>query len=202
MGKSNYLIIVILFVIVSCSDRVRLNADEYFRYVANPENNLCVEKKFNEFTYQLRVKTPEEMAYIETLPAQGEGFDSLVKVYSNTNYFEFKIATKSRKKQDPTKYKVNDFNEFQERFDKLAFRLQENFYLVDEAQKDTIKPLSYHFERSYNLSDKATFNLSFKKIPEVGKSFNLVFEDDVFDNGPIIFKINKESIKNAPILKL
>ena len=103
--------------------------------------------------------------------------------------------------QDITTYRVNDPGEEQERLYYLSFQMKENIRLLQG--QDTLAPVLYHFERSFDLSPHRTFVLAFEAPKsEPSKDRTFILDSPILGTGPLKLKITAKDLTNIPDLKL
>ncbi len=98
-------------------------------------------------------------------------------------------------------YAIEHAQEEQERLYYFSFLMKNDIRLVDG--RDTLAPVLYHFERSYDLADHRTFVLAFERRDQDDeKTKTFIIEPEYFLTGPIKMKIKAEDINKVPSLKL
>ncbi len=132
-------------------------------------------------------------------------FDSLKMLCDSSLTFVFTIAPKEENKNiDIVKTGVGSIGEFNEKVDKLNFRMKEDFYLEVGEQKYC--PALVTMENDYGITSGRNFIIVFDLEGETqsswieNKVFSLVYEDQVFRSGVINFKF--DNIDSVPTIKL
>ncbi len=188
----------ILFMLSSCEQEV-LPAD-LVRYVNAPKNGLRQIKKVGPLELDLQYKP---LAYVianefrsNELPQTT--FEKRQKELEGLEYYNLKIGVNSPQKNITT-FRVNNQDEQQNRLYYLSYEMKNDLKMVQG--RDTIAPVLYHFERTYDVSNHRTFVLAFPKSNEKGDR-TLIMNSPEIGTGPIKIKIKASAINNTPNIKL
>ncbi|MBI3518036.1 MAG: hypothetical protein HY062_01595 [Bacteroidetes bacterium] len=178
-----------------------LTPADYMSWINDPTHNLKRSKKISEFDFTLFSKPVD---YLISLDQKTETIDrnkysELKKEFGNLLYFDFKIEVHDI----PTellKYKVSGEAEYQRRVTYFAYEMQKDFFLVDHF--DTIPCVMFHYERTYDIVPYVKVLLGFNPLKNnTENTFEFIYQDRVFNNGPIKFTIRKTDLENIPKLK-
>lgn len=175
---------------------------ELVGYVANPENGLHKIKTVGDLKVDLQYKPLAYMISNELrkndIPQSA--FQQRASELDGLQYYNLKLSVDQPGK-DITNYEVYDDAAQQNRLYYLSFGMKQDISLVQG--QDTLKPVLYHFERSFNLTKHRTFVVAFKEHDlehQLDKTF--VLESPELGTGPIKLKIQKDDLQNTPSLKL
>ena len=112
-----------------------------------------------------------------------------------------KISVPKLPGQDITTYRVNDPGEEQQRLYYLSFQMKENIRLIQG--QDTLAPVLYHFERSFDLSPHRTFVMAFEEpLSKSPEDRTFILDSPVLGTGPLKLKITAKDLDNIPDIKL
>ncbi len=201
--RMNNIKIFILFIGViflnSCSSI--LEPQEYLKWVESDENGMFGVKKIENLEYKIHYKPHDYIALKSVLKNDLTDFDKKKKQLGDLQYFTFQL--KMLKGNDsPLKYQLTHENEYYDRIAYLSFGIQDDIILIENG--DTLNCVLAVFERNYNIAPTSTINLAFEPNTNNKKNSTkeFVFNDRMFNNGPIRIKINKKKIQNIPELKI
>ena len=115
--------------------------------------------------------------------------DSLLKKYSQYNYFLLSISKKGRAIVDPKE----GFSTYSALIQTLSFQM-EPYVNLTTSIGDTLDPIAYNFEHTYQLDNKSRLLFAFKKkkIPSQ-MDFNLL--EFGLGCGNIQFKLDKNTLE-------
>ena len=111
-------------------------------------------------------------------------------------HFELRIGSKDRK-TPLLRNGISGMQSYQERVQYLSFEQERRIYLFSET--DTLQPLLYHFERSFDLSPDVLCSLAFDHLPK--GDFALLIDDANLGLGPVYFSFHSTDFQAIPALK-
>lgn len=192
--------IFLLLLFNSC--KKEMQASDFVRYVNNPENGLHKIKQVDDLIVDLQYKPLEYIVSHEfrTNNIEAQAFRQRAEKLQGLQYYNLKLSI-DEKGLNPTTYNIQNDLELQNRLYYLSFGMKQDIRLIQG--RDTLSPVLYHFERSYNLSKHRTFVLAFDEKDmehELDKTF--VLDSPDFGTGPVKIKIQKDDLQNTPSLKL
>jgi hypothetical protein len=198
--------ILLLLTITSACNTVpeSLPAGEYVKWVENPKNQLKKEKTIGEYKYKIFYKPAE---YISLREAVNKGEQDNVKAITFRSeeikeFFQFNFDIVSADgKTSALKHNTNNEAEFGARINYLVSHAQQDFKLIQG--EDTLPCVSYHFERTFGLTQNNTILLSFEKPKgESNDDIQLIFTNRLFNSGDIKFQFSYKTLNNIPRLTL
>ncbi len=192
--------IITLFSFSACQQTV-LPAD-LVKYVVNPDNGLRKQKSIGDVNVDLQYKPVGYMIANEFRKnnIDASQYKNRASELSGLQYYNLKLSI-NQPGVDVTSYNVFDEVAQQERLYYLSFGMQHDMHLIQG--QDTLRPVLYHFERSYNLSKERTFVVAFEEQDfkhQEDKTFILDIPE--FQTGPIKIKIRKDDLQKTPSIKL
>jgi len=207
MKVNKYILYIILFLIVICSacdntDKDMLSPEDYMKWVK--ENDLLVkEQALGAFIYSIRYLPDDyylakEFVSGNVLETQKEQDENELPSHIS---FICKISTIDGS-TSPIRYNVTSNEEYSYNLQYCSFNIAEDFVLV--VGNDTMSCVNALCMREYSVKPYNTIILSFENI--TGKHFDLkkdmtvVYEDYLWGNGIIKFKIDKENLNQIPLL--
>ena len=204
--------IIILLLIVGCSNPSKLDRKQFMRFMTDESNGLVSTKQVGNVIYQLRYD-PINLKILNKIKNRvltEDEYNEEVNRYKGSQYFVFKIKLKNGN-GDLLKYEAENGQQYSERVNYFSFQMQNDFYLM--SGKDSLKCKLFHFERSFDASPYCTFLLGFDsndklinsgtmKKEKVQEDKIFVYNDRVFGAGPIKYKIKATDINNIPELTI
>ncbi len=192
---------IMLITIVGCKQSAI--PSDYVRYVRNPDNGLLRSKQVGPVHIDLQYKPipylianelrRNDISKEEFLPRQKE--------LTGSQYYNLQLSVTDQPQANIINYRLRDETEIQKRLYYLSFGMQNDIRLIDGT--DTLKPMLYHFERSYDLAPHRTFVLAFEQRPDNRyKDKTLILDSPVLATGPLKLKIKADALQNLPDLKL
>lgn len=141
---------------------------QYYRATEVPNLYYLLKNEDNlDVSIEEALKSTEEERVIEFEFEHFEAKDLLLKDFTNLEY------------EDAVKY--------------MSFKIRKDFSVVT-SKNDTISCNGVHFERHFKISPLNRVLLYFNGIPAT-ESIQLVYNDNLFNNGIFKFKFEEEPIK-------
>lgn len=192
--------IIIVSLAVSCKKQT-LSERDYIRYVEENENGLVKTVDIGDLRYKVQYKPHDYILAHELKGGNDSERLSRLNQMKGTAWFNITIA-RPGKGESPLRYNVSSLEEYNHRY---------NYFLTAAARDlalayggDTLFPISYHFETSYNLAPVETMIVGFGLPADsvAGQNMQLIFYDRVFNNGIIKTSFTKESLQSIPQVTL
>ncbi len=171
-------------------------------YIQNPDNGLHKNKKVGQLQVDLQYQPTASVIANELRKNQitQEEYEQRVPDLESLQYFTLKLSVDEPGKNIST-FDISHPQEEQERLYYLSFLMKHDIRLIEG--QDTLAPVLYHFERSYDLADHRTFVMAFEnKTPHNIEDKTFVFHSDLLGTGPIKLKFKENDLQNTPQLKL
>ena len=189
--------------VISCREN-KMSRRYFARYVEDPENGLHKVTEANGWAYHIQYKPA---SYILANEANASG-NTVEENTSLKNRLRgavwFNVSIQRIKEQiSPLRYNATDESEYSARLDYFLNSAANDFYLI--YRTDTLRPISYLFETTYNLAPKETMIVGFS-LPgfqaEPSADMQLVYTDNIFKNGIIKAYFYQKDLHNIPEIKL
>ncbi|HBX50423.1 MAG: hypothetical protein A2275_14875 [Bacteroidetes bacterium RIFOXYA12_FULL_35_11] len=201
--KKYIVYIVVIVVIFSCK-RESMKPAEYLSWIKTSEAQLSYRKTVNDIVFEALYKPSEYLALKEYSSErtdtnfQDKKFREYLAEKKKSIFFTYRIRPEENG-IDILHYRAASENVFFQRADYYSFKAQNDFYLLQG--KDTFPCTIYHFEQNYGLAPYINLLIGFESHGKTD-DMKLVFYDQVYQKGKIIFDIPKEALLNIPELKL
>lgn len=186
--------------------RKKLDTQGYITWMSNKENGLMIEKKVNNFVFNLYYK-PVQYEALQNLagqPVNEETYRKSLDDFRGMEYYTLRIGSADHQ-TDILKNGISSDAEYYGRIQYYSSSAQNDLKLV--AGKDTFPCSIYHFERTYKMSSFNNLILAFQTrdstdLPELKEDRKLVYNDKVLGVGKVEITISKEAINKIPQLSL
>lgn len=209
VNKYYTLIIVCTLFLVGflCScQKEKLKLKDYLKYINVPSNGLVKTKEVAGFALSAKYIPIDYLVYRELEENANPSnylIDSLRKDYKYSLNFILKIGPASDQSFDVMTGTVRTVEEFKEQAYVANFELQE--YLALKINDELVlKPALVRMENLYGLADHRNINIVFSLAAadfEKIKTFDLIYDDDLFQTGKHHFVFDKKAIDKTPSLK-
>lgn len=168
---------------------------EYVQWAAGSKSGLQREVALNRQQYQLQYMTPELTAIASlNCTEANQHCDSVVEVLKKEGVHRFQLRMKTEGLDDI--FDAFSPAEYAAKVAYASFPIRQDFSLIEGA--DTVSPGFFHVERSFGITPYTVFLLHFDaKEQAAGEDLILVYDDKLFDNGRMIFRIKPQ--KNIAI---
>ncbi len=210
MKNTIYILLLLILTFASACNTTpkKLSAGEYVQWIENPKNQLKKAKEIGEYAYTVFYKPAE---YISLREAVNKGEQENIQAISKRaeeikNFYQFNFdITSADGTTSVLRQNIASEAEFGARINYFVSHAQQDFKLVQGA--DTIPCISYHFERTYNITPKNTILLGFEKPKKEAKdnsqeSIQLIFTNRLFNSGDIKFQFSEKTLNTIPRLTL
>jgi hypothetical protein len=192
-------IIVIVIFLTSCK-RASMSREEYITYMNNSEK-LCVVKEFNGIQYKAKIQPPELLTLknSDVEIKTNSDFKKELEYFKDKINFVFIIEDVDK---NNTVVKSTVFNK--ERYAAiLAYAntdLKKDLLLIQNG--DTLYCSVFHLEPANSIQPVLRLSLGFSNLNAQNKDYTLIFNDNIFSNGPLKFRYAKGLFEQLPELKL
>ncbi len=194
------LIINMLLIFVSCSNKTFDSSEELLKYIKEPGNEYRHVKTVNGVDFSLLYK-PTDLLVAQELGDKiiSAKIDSLRNKYKEHMYF---IVSMSKNNQELLTNVARDKQRFGAMVNQLAFGMEQKVHLYTPT-KDTIAMADYIYPRMYGMSRSTTMMFVYPREEKVTTSefMTLTIEDLGFYTGEVKFKIPTKIINNEPKLQ-
>jgi hypothetical protein len=203
---SAFLLTLLLF--VSCRPDKINSEKEYYQWLNDPKNQLCVTKTIKGLNLSVKYLPPEYLTYNELKehPAEQSTIDSLRGLYQKNRTFLLTFSPKENKAQEPQSDIMYDDitsnEEYMKRFQDLTFDIGQ--YIQLKTELNTYVPVLHTFENTFGLSPYKSIYLVFGEkgiknddLLSSGK-LQLVFNDLIFSTGISYFNFKKNQTDHIP----
>lgn len=191
-------VLLLLMATVAChkSSKQQYGQEDYIAGLKSETANVLT-KTIGDVTYNLIYKPADYVMLMENKNLNKELFDSIKGDYRKMEYYTLELVI-SNFNDEILKYKTGSPEEYNQKVDYYSFRFQQDVFEVIE--KDTLRCMSYHFERNYGISPKIRFNLAF--AASVSEADRTVYINDRYlGTGPVKMTFSKKDLDNLPELK-
>lgn len=189
------LLLYFLLLLTSCS--TELNPDSFKDFCSDPENGWVQQKSFGDVTLRCFRKPTEYLALQEVKFSH----DSLGVVkqkcdqYRQLEYYEIQVEAEGLQLE---RSRSNYNGEDKSMVEYLSYDFEQNIRLVNGT--DTLSPALFHFERSYGLNSKVTFNLAFD-VKQKKSDRILEVDSELLGSGKVKFLYPKNLDQSLPRVK-
>lgn len=170
---------------------------ELNEYVNGVGNLFTYEKSIGAFNYFLKFKPIDYIIMKESSDSiKSDSFLKRKNEINDFDYFTF-IITIENFNDEPLRYLLNNSDDYYKRLSYLANEVGKDLKYFNGS--DTVDCSIFHFERTFGVSPYLTLNLAFEKSNSL-KDRVLFFEDNLFNNGRVIFTMPNEIFVYQPKL--
>jgi hypothetical protein len=199
--KGSVLFILMLFSLAACR-RSSLPLREYINYVETEEKGLKRTVVIDGWEYNFQYKPYD---YIIAQELKGQHNDSFykqrLKQLQGTAWFNVRFK-KQNSNSSPLRYNATSQQEYEARYSYYLSSAMKDLALIYGS--DTLHPISYVFETSYNLAPQETmvvgFALPYGDTCPV-RPMKLAYYERVFKNGIIKASFDEQTLKAIPKLQ-
>jgi len=190
--------------LVSCSKQMKLPATDLANWVENPDNGLHKCKAIGEINYDLQLTPSGYMFLKENIENPSEAYQARTAALDSFFHFNLRFSVKGLN-ADPMTYNIGSQEEYTHRDLFLGYEFKNTIkqvYLLNNNTYDTVRCSVYSFVQNFGLAPYMDCVFAFKKKHQSYKEFNVLFDDQVFKNGPVRFNYTYSETQNLPTLKL
>lgn len=203
--KNSLIIIFVLFLLVSCSNKRTMNAQEYINFFKKEGKFLSNSESISGIKYTVFIETPELLVlrnnnFNEIDP---KTFGKEIENYRKSIYCSFVI------KDEEGAFKVKQLIYNKPDYFKLVgfanTQLQSHLKMIINDQ--TVFCTVCHLEPPSSINPELRIAIAFDYDSGMLYGLNsqgceVVFDDEIFNNGIIKFSFDKNDLGNLPELKI
>lgn len=200
----NYRTILICFVILSflssCSSKKEMDREEYLRYMNSKDCGLLVTKSLKGICYELKCIMPEQqcLRFNRNSIQSKEQFNQLLNEYKDK--LSFIMVIKDDEGSSVVRSAVFDKETYGNILGYANTELQKDFSL-EGFESQNICAMA-HIESSNSVQPVLRLVLAFGSVSKMEHGFTVVYNDNIFNNGPIKFNFSESTISHLPVLNL
>ncbi len=194
------LISVFLCSLLACDSSMPASA--LVQYVNDPANGLKKNKTSGAINIGLQYKpVPYLIAHeFRKNEIKASDYKERQDALQNLQHFNLQLSV-NQDGQDITRYGLRNPSDNQGRLYYLSFGMRDDIRLIEG--QDTLAPVAYHFERSYDLANHRTFVLAFESKKEnIGKDKTLILRSKALGIDPTAITISQNDLNKIPKIKL
>lgn len=184
----------------SCQ-KTSLPLSEYLRHIEDEGEGYRKKTMISGWTYTIQYKPYDYIiAQEQKKQLNRTAYQNRLRQLEGTAWFNISFQ-RDGSNNSPLRYNVSSLEEYQTRY---------NYYLAEAPRdivlihgRDTMMPMSYLFETSYNLAPQEVMVVGFdlKNVKAPNDKMQLVLFDRIFQNGIIKATYSKEQLRQIPTLK-
>lgn len=192
-------VLLITFLIFSCTSKTFDSKEELYAYIKNPKNGYLQQKNVNGYEFSLLYKPTDLLIYQELSEnlKRKERERAIKKLRVKYKKYLYFTLSMSKNGQELLSVTPKNRQEFGAMVNQLAFQMDQKVHLFTAA-KDTIPLVDYSYPRMYGMSGATTmlfvYSRDEKYLQEKHLSFTI--EDLGTYTGEVKFKIQTEKIRN------
>lgn len=183
--------------LVACNlnSKKQLEADEYIQEIKTGQTNV-IKKSMGDINYSLIYKPADYVMLSENKDVVKSNIEELKKEYGKLEYYTLEL-TINNFNDEILKYKVQSPEEYNAKVDYYSFKFQND--ICEIIDRDTLRCVSYHFERNYGISPKIRFNIAFQSsLSDNDRTVSI--NDKYLGTGPVKITFSKKELNNLPEL--
>lgn len=169
-------------------------------YIVNPENGLIKKKNIGKVAIAVQYQ-PIDFLLAKEFNGNHfskEEYKKRQKELDGAQYYHLKIGIQEQGK-NIINHNLQDANQLQERLYYLSYKMDDDIQLIDG--RDTLRPMLFHFERSYDLAPYNSFVLAFdQRQQQKNTDKTFILDIPFLGTGPIKLLFSGNSINNLPKL--
>jgi hypothetical protein len=198
--RNNIIYLLLTAVIVSCSSKKEMDREAYLSYLNSDESGLIMKKTFSGITYKLKCLTPEQLClrFNGRKTISRTEYDSQVKEYSEQ--LSFVMLLQDEKGGSKVRDLVFNKGSYGEALNYANSEMNKHIQL--ETTPGIIESGLVHLESANSLQPVLRISISFSGIKNMEDGFTLIFNDNIFNNGPIKFNYSKQVLEELPKLNI
>ena len=199
--KTIVLLLTGLLFLQSCQNEVK--PVDLVKFVRSTDNGLHKQKAIGSLLVDVQYRPVDYVIANEFRKNDIDptAYQDRKEELDGLQYYNLKIGFTGNTKMDITKYNIRNDAEQQERLYYLSFHMKHDIRMIQG--QDTLAPVLYHFERSFDLSNHRTFVVAFEEPDqEHNNDKTLLLDTPILATGPLKIKFKKDHIKKIPNLKI
>jgi hypothetical protein len=194
---------LLILALTNCGQRKTLSKEDFIQYCNSEKSNLIISKAVQNINYTCKFKIPELTAILNSnkeFTSQAE-FEKSVKTYSNEILFIFTIKDDSKSSHAVKQLVFDKQKKYSFLLAYANTDMSSDFEL--KSNNGNIVPCSFlHLEPANSVQPILRITLAFNYSRSLGEELTLVFNDKIFNNGPIKFNYPKDVLDYLPKLKI
>ncbi|MFN7911998.1 MAG: hypothetical protein ACK5QC_09230 [Bacteroidota bacterium] len=194
-----YFYIFIFIQLLACKSKVSLPPDQFINYINSNESNLKEEKEMVSVLFIAKMLTPEYLAAkaLRESNVSKEEYNEQLAYYKDKINFNFIIRDNQGKGQNKVINMLSKDEQYASYLGYANTKLKDDFKLIVGA--DTIYCAMVHMEAANSVSPSIRITIGFKGIKSIQENdITLIYEDNLFNNGPMKFYFSNGTLKNIP----
>jgi hypothetical protein len=198
--RNNIFYTAIMVILFSCSSKKEMDRESYLNYLNSEESGLLVTKTLNGITYQLKCLLPEQqcLQFNKSTINSQKDFDQMINEYNGK--LSFILLIKDENGSGVVKKTVFSQTKYAEVVEYANTDQPKDIIL--ETDQSELQCSMLHLESSNSVQPILRMILSFGKVENPYSGFTIIFNDNVFGNGPVKFNFSKNLLENLPKLKM
>jgi hypothetical protein len=194
---------LLLVLLASCGHADRVSPERYMQYAGQADNGCTVSRTFGEILFTARYeplayKVIRDLKAIDSTVTEAN-YNNLANTEKDQVYFIFRMESVGRD-ASPLKILASGPASAARVMQYTQSRLQGDFHL--ESGNREIPCALYHLEDDYSMLNYSLISLSFDASRiDASADMTLVYNDQLFENGPIKFTIRRDALNAFPHLK-
>lgn len=179
---------------ISCNGG--LSPEAYIKYVESPSYPYRITKKMANKEFTL-IYTPNDYLVLKSMGGEGgydkQFFDNEMKQKENFIHFLFIISSDKN-----NEIVVDNSNNVAEVDDNLMYMMNDlQFDFMMKSANKNIPCVFANYERNFGISNKNNIQIVFEKTSfSFDNEIKIIYNDKIFNTGPIVFNFNKIKNKN------
>jgi hypothetical protein len=184
-----------------CSNKRKLPPKEFIGFLSSSESGLTLKKNFNGINYKARMYTPELLALTQSESPINSEPELKKKAAECSDRLNFIFFIEDESKINYTvKSTVFDKQRYGAIMAYANTDMKNDFMLVQG--KDTLACSILHLEPANSVHPLLRISLGFNGVNPTTKEYTLVYNDNIFNNGPIKFHYSQSTFDHLPEVKL
>lgn len=177
-----------------------LDPSAYVKWIKNPDNGLVKAKTIDKMIFSVLYKPSEYLLCQEERSNEisTKTYNQKLPDYSDLYYFDLKIEIEGGQ-GELLKQDASGSEDYDKRVKYYSFGLLHDITMVQNG--DTIPCAMTHFERAFDITPYACFQIAFPKQKSKEGDLTIIFIDKIFGKGILKFFFNKDILSHLPKLK-
>lgn len=193
------LLVFLLMILGFSSCKSALAPEEYKNWIESEESGLHKSKVIGDFKYDLQFMTPEYKLLLNNGPQDFNKIDLERELAEYKDDYSFELILTNLKGFVPLRYNLVNESEYYGRIQYFNSEIVDDLFLLDE-NLDTLNCKFAHLERDFGISPELRLQTSFGELNE-WQDIQFCYDDKMFQNGMIKFKIEGANLYDLPELK-
>ncbi|MDP1801743.1 MAG: hypothetical protein Q8L81_10345 [Bacteroidota bacterium] len=201
MFKNLTIIIFLIFATCACNKKKSLASDDYIKYLNSKDGGLINLKEFNDIVFKAKIQTPEMIALSYSSGSEMNQIKYKKDLQDHKGQINFIVLIEDANSNKKVKEAVVTKETYGQILAYGNTGLKDDFKLIQGV--DTIYCSLVIVEPANSLQPIVRIALSFSGVNSLSESdLTLIYNDKIFNQGPIKFNYSKSTFQNIPDLKL